>query len=152
MDVQSGGSWASDEFQVDGLVSHQDNTGHRCHFYATGVRPHLKCLDHLWGEGVGSASGTPWDAHPSSWQDILSEGIPTYPGKGQVHLQLSDAAPDARADPVAEGDGAEGVVRGAVSPEPALGQEPLGLGEVGLIMGHRVVRQDKEGLQGGTGV
>lgn len=72
----------------------------------------------------------------------------TYPGEGQVHLQLSDAAPDTRANPVAEGDGAEGVVRGAVSPEPALRQEPLRLGEVGLIVGHGVVGQDKESLQG----
>lgn len=35
-----------------------------------------------------------------------------------------------------------------MSPEPALGQEPLRLGEVGLIVGHRIVCQDKEGLQG----
>lgn len=98
--------------------------------------------------GVGSALGTPWNPHPSSWQDTPREGIPTYPGKGQVHFQLSNAASNTRTNPVAKGDGAEGVVRGAMSPEPALGQEPLRLGEVGLIMGHRIVCQDKEGLQG----
>lgn len=68
-----------------------------------------------------------------------------------MHLQLGDAAADTGADPVAEGDGAEGVVGGAMAPEPALGQEPLGLGEVGLIVGHRVVCQDKEGLRGKKG-
>lgn len=92
--------------------------------------------------------GTPWDPHPSSWQESRSGGIPTYPGKGQVHLQLSDAASNTCTNPVAKRDGAEGVVRGAVSPEPALGQEPLRLGEVGLIVGHCVVGQDKESLQG----
>lgn len=92
--------------------------------------------------------GTPWDPHPSSWQATQSGGIPTYPGKGQVHLQFGDAASDTGTNPIAEGDGAEGVVRGAISPEPALRQEPLRLGEVGLIVGHRVVRQDKEGLWG----
>lgn len=98
--------------------------------------------------GVGSALGTPWDPHPSSWQATQSGGIPTYPGKGQVHLQFGDAASNTGTNPVAEGDGAEGVVRGAISPEPALRQEPLRLREVGLIVGHRVVRQDKEGLWG----
>lgn len=92
--------------------------------------------------------GTPWDPHPSSWQATQSGGIPTYPGKGQVHLQFGDAASNTGTNPVAEGDGAEGVVRGAISPEPALRQEPLRLREVGLIVGHRVVRQDKEGLWG----
>lgn len=98
--------------------------------------------------GVGSALGTPWDPHASSWQDTRSGGIPTYPGKGQVHLQLGDAASNTGTNPVTKGDGAEGVVRRAVSPEPALRQEPLRLGEVGLIVGHCVVSQDKEGLQG----
>lgn len=51
VDVQSGSSRASDEFQVDGLISHQDNAGHRFHFHTTGVWPHLKRLDHLWGQG-----------------------------------------------------------------------------------------------------
>lgn len=35
-----------------------------------------------------------------------------------------------------------------MAPEPALGQEPLGLREVGLVVGHCVVCQDKEGLWG----
>lgn len=65
-----------------------------------------------------------------------------------MHLQLSDAATDTGTDPVAKWNGAEGVVGGAVAPEPALGQEPLRLGEVGLIVGHRVVCQDEEGLWG----
>lgn len=79
-------------------------------------------------------------------------GVPTHPGEGQVHLQLGDAAADAGADPVAEGNGAEGVVGGAVAPQPALGEEALGLGEVGLVVGHGVVRQDEEGLRGEKGV
>lgn len=65
--TQSGEPRASDEFQVDGLVGHQDNAGHRRHLHTAGVRPHLKCLDDLWGEGDGSASRTPWGPHPSLW-------------------------------------------------------------------------------------
>lgn len=75
-------------------------------------------------------------------------GVPAHPGEGQVHLQLSDAATNTGTDPVAKGDGAERVVRGAMATEPALGQEPLRLREVGLIVGHGVVRQDEEGLWG----
>lgn len=63
-----------------------------------------------------------------------------------MHLQFSDAAANAGTNPVAKGDGTEGVVGGAMAPEPALRQEPLRLREVGLIMGHCVVCQDKEGL------
>lgn len=79
-------------------------------------------------------------------------GDPTHPGEGQVHLQLSDAATNAGTDPIAKRDGAEGVVGGTVSPEPALGQEALRLGKVGLVMGHGIVCQDKEGLWGEKGL
>lgn len=45
--TQSGGPWASDELQVDGLVGHQDDAGHGCHLHAARVRPHLERLDDL---------------------------------------------------------------------------------------------------------
>jgi len=79
-------------------------------------------------------------------------GDPTHPGEGQVHLQLSNAATNAGTDPVAKRDGAERVVGGTVSSEPALGQEALRLRKVGLVMGHGIVSQDKEGLQGEKGL
>lgn len=97
----------------------------------------------------------PQGPHSSLWQVTQGGGVATHPGEGQVHLQLGDAAANTGTDPVAKWNGAEGVVGGAVAPEPALGQEPLGLREVGLVVGHCVVRQDEEGLwgkkQGGGG-
>lgn len=98
-------------------------------------------------KGVAVPQGPPGAPIPACGKVPRVGEVPTHPGEGQVHLQLGNAAADAGTDPVAKGDGAEGVVGGAVAPEPALGQEPLRLGEVGLIVGHRVVRQDEEGLR-----
>lgn len=73
----------------------------------------------------------------------------SHPGQKEVHLKFSHPPTETRPDPESEGHRPERVMLGLVvcSPEPALREEGVRVGENVLVVGHGVVAQVEESLR-----